>query len=109
MLARLTNSRTPVSIAAHYYTLGYGRRMTAYKRPGLLFHDLDRLRQIASGHGNLQIVFAGKAHPHDDEGKTLIERVAQWAKSLAPEVRFAYMPNYDLRIARLLVAGVDLG
>jgi glycogen phosphorylase len=90
------------------FTLGYGRRMTAYKRPGLLFYDLERLRQIASRHGNLQIVFAGKAHPHDDEGKNLIERVAQWAKSLAPEVRFAYLPNYDLRIARLLVAGVDL-
>jgi starch phosphorylase len=56
-------------------TLGFARRATAYKRADLILSDLDGLRSVASLAGRLQLVFAGKAHPHDEEGKRVIERV----------------------------------
>jgi starch phosphorylase len=90
------------------FTVGFARRATAYKRPDLVFHDAERLRDIARRHGGLQLAFAGKAHPRDDPGKALIQRIVQWAKDLSPEVRIAYLPNYDLAIALQLVSGVDL-
>jgi len=87
--------------------IGFARRMTAYKRPDLLFTDLDRLRAIARRYP-FQIVLGGKAHPRDEEGKRLIERVHLHAHELGDVVPMAYLPNYDLDLARLLVAGTDL-
>jgi len=66
------------------FTVGFGRRATAYKRADLIFRDIDRLKQIASGAGPFQIVFAGKAHPRDDPGKKLIQQVFEAAKSSLP-------------------------
>lgn len=88
-------------------TLGFARRMTAYKRPELLFTDLVRLRAIAQERP-LQIVLAGKAHPHDEEGKRLIELLHRHARELAGSVTVAYLPDYDLDLALLLVAGSDI-
>jgi starch phosphorylase len=87
--------------------LGFARRMTGYKRPDLLFADPQRLRAIARNYP-LQIVLAGKAHPHDESGKRLIEQVHAHARELAGAVRIVYPPNYDLDLARLLVAGADV-
>jgi glycogen phosphorylase len=86
---------------------GFARRMTGYKRPELLFADLDRLRQIG-GRTPFQVVMAGKAHPHDEEGKRLIERLHGHIRELAGAVPAAYLPNYDMTLARYLVAGVDV-
>jgi glycogen phosphorylase len=90
------------------FTLGFARRATAYKRPDLLFHDPDRLRRLAQRSGGLQLVFAGKAHPRDERGKTLIGQIIQQGKALGPAVKLAYLPNYDLELAQLLTAGVDV-
>jgi starch phosphorylase len=90
------------------FTLGFARRATAYKRPDLLFHDPDRLRRMAQQHGPVQLIFAGKAHPRDTRGKALIGQIIQQAKALGPEVKVAYLPNYDLELAQLLTAGVDV-
>lgn len=87
--------------------LGFARRMTAYKRPDLIFTDLDRLRAIARQYP-FQIVLAGKAHPHDGHGKRLIEQVHVHARDLANAMPIVYLPNYDFDLARLLVAGTDL-
>jgi starch phosphorylase len=87
--------------------LGFARRMTAYKRPDLLFSDLDRLRSIARKHP-FQIVFAGKAHPRDADGKRLIELLHRHARAVADAVPVAYLPDYDLALAQTLVAGVDV-
>jgi glycogen phosphorylase len=92
----------------HAFTIGCARRATAYKRPTLLFHDLDRLRAIAARHGPIQVVFGGKAHPQDIEGKELITEIVALGKKLGPELKIIYMPNYDLRLAKLITAGVDL-
>lgn len=88
-------------------TLGFARRMTAYKRADLLFSDLDRLRAIARRHP-FQVVLAGKAHPQDAGGKQLIERLHRYTSELQGTVRVVFLPDYDIRIARLLVAGVDV-
>jgi starch phosphorylase len=90
------------------FTIGFARRSTAYKRSTLLFHDPERLLALAHKHGPLQLVFAGKAHPHDDEGKQLIRRVFAAGRELAGRISIAYLPDYDMQAARLLVSGCDL-
>ena len=67
-----------------------------------------RARRVAVQRCPLQIVFAGKAHPRDEEGKALIQRIFHWHKTLQPDVKIAYLPNYDLDLAVLLTSGVDL-
>ena len=86
--------------------LGFARRMTGYKRPDLLFHDLERLREINARYP-LQIVMAGKAHPHDRDGKALIHAVHADMRAVNPLLA-AFLPNYDMRIAAKLVAGADV-
>lgn len=88
-------------------TLGFARRMTAYKRPDLLFCDLQRLQQIAREHP-FQIVLAGKAHPRDQEGKRLIRALHEHARALSGAIPAVFLPNYDLELAQLCVAGCDV-
>ena len=107
-LVELVRARTRASFEPERFTIGFARRATAYKRPTLLLHDPARLRRLATGHGPLQVVFAGKAHPHDAEGKRLIREIVDQGAQLAPDVRIAYLPDYDLELARDVVAGVDL-
>lgn len=87
--------------------LGFARRMTAYKRPDLLFSDLQRLKDIAKQYP-FQIVIAGKAHPKDTEGKQLIELIHQHIKELSDDIPIAYLPDYDMTLALELVSGVDV-
>lgn len=89
-------------------TIGFARRATHYKRPDLLFTDLDRLRRIVRQVGPLQILYGGKAHPADAEGKQLIRRIFDAAAALGNEVRVIYLPEYDMALAKLLCAGVDV-
>jgi starch phosphorylase len=89
-------------------TIGFARRFAAYKRAGLIFQDLARLKQIVRAAGPIQIVFAGKAHPHDREGKNLIHRIHELRDALRGKVRVAYLTNYDMTLAKLLCAGVDV-
>ena len=87
--------------------LGYARRMTAYKRPELLFSDLERLKVIAQ-RWPFQIVLAGKAHPHDEPGKHAIEMIHRHLRDLSGVVRGVFLPNYDMALALSLVSGVDV-
>ncbi len=87
--------------------IGFARRMTAYKRPGLLFSDIGRLKAIAAKHP-FQLVFAGKSHPSDGAGRGLIRHLHEKIAELAPEVTAIFLPNYDMALARLLVPGVDV-
>ena len=89
-------------------TLGFARRATAYKRAMLVLHDIKRLAKIASQHGPLQLVFAGKAHPRDTEGKKIIRRIFAARESLRGDVSVIYLPNYDMALGRLLCAGSDI-
>ena len=85
----------------------FARRMTGYKRPDLLFDDLERLRRIARDLP-FQVVMAGKAHPRDEGGKALIRTVHAHARALAGAVPIAFVPNYDMALAQTMVAGADL-
>ncbi len=87
--------------------IGFARRMTAYKRPELLFSDIERLRTIARRQP-FQLVLAGKAHPRDDPGKQAIEDIHRHIHSLADSVRAAFVPDYDMAVALDLVAGSDV-
>jgi starch phosphorylase len=108
MLIQEVNSRVNAGFDQDAFTVGFARRATAYKRPDLLFHNPDRLRRIAAQHGTLQVVFAGKAHPRDEEGKALIQKIFHWGKELRPEVKIAFLANYDMELGLLLTAGADL-
>jgi len=90
------------------FTIGFARRATAYKRADLLFYDIDRLIDISSRVGPLQIIYAGKAHPKDTEGKELIQRVVEAGKRLKGKIAVEYLENYDMSLGLLMTAGVDL-
>jgi starch phosphorylase len=90
-------------------TLGFARRFTDYKRPDLILHDLDRFKRLVSDPLRpLQVIFAGKAHPADLDGKRLIQKIFQLAKD--PEFcgRIAFVEDYDQQLAEYLVQGVDV-
>lgn len=106
LIARV-GERTGVTLHPKAPILGFARRMTAYKRPDLLFTDLQRLQAIAAER-SLQIVLAGKAHPHDQGGKQLIELLHRHIRDLAGAVTIVYLPDYDMDTASLLVSGCDL-
>jgi starch phosphorylase len=89
-------------------TLGFARRAATYKRADLIFHDVERLQRIAGQHGGLQLLFAGKAHPADQGGKELIQRVVQIGRSLKDGVAVTYLPNYDMQLGEFLTSGVDV-
>jgi glycogen phosphorylase len=101
------NTRTGISLAADRFTIGFARRMTAYKRPDLLFSDLKRLADMAQRHP-IQIVLAGKAHPRDEPGKQLIETLHAHMSELGGVIPIVYLPDYDMASALLLVSGVDV-
>ena len=89
-------------------TIAFARRAAAYKRADLLFTDLERLKSIAAHVGPLQVIFAGKAHPQDNDGKEMIRKVFQAAHSLSGSVKVVYVPDYDMRWAQLMTSGADL-
>jgi len=89
-------------------TIGFARRATAYKRLDLVFENVDRLQAIADRSGPLQLIFAGKAHPHDQTGKQLIQRVFRMRENLKERITICYLPEYDMELGKLLVAGSDI-
>jgi starch phosphorylase len=100
--------RTNVALDPDVFTLGFARRATPYKRADLMFTDTERLADIAEKVGPMQIVFGGKAHPHDEGGKELIRRIYGAAEKLKGRVTVVYLENYDMAIAAKMVAGVDI-
>jgi starch phosphorylase len=90
------------------FTIGFARRATTYKRTDLIFSDLDRLRAIAAKVGPIQIVYGGKAHPKDDNGKAMIRRIHDSARKLGDAVRVVYVENYEMTLGHLLTSGSDL-
>jgi glycogen phosphorylase len=87
--------------------VGFARRMTGYKRPLLLFSDLDRLTEVASRY-RIQVVIAGKAHPRDQAGKDAIRRLQEISRAVRGKVDCVFLPNYDMQLAMALVAGSDV-
>jgi glycogen phosphorylase len=89
--------------------IGFARRFATYKRADLLFSDPERLSGLlANADRPLQIVLSGKAHPADEGGKALIQRVVAFARSPNAHGRVVFLPDYDMTLARYLVQGVDV-
>jgi starch phosphorylase len=107
-LLSAVEQRSGVRLDSTVFTIGFARRSTAYKRPDLIFHSTARLRSIAERVGPIQLVFAGKAHPHDTGGKEIIRRLHELGRALADGVKFVYLADYDMDTARLMCSGVDL-
>ncbi|MEO5817991.1 MAG: alpha-glucan family phosphorylase [Gemmatimonadaceae bacterium] len=101
-------ARTGVTLDPSLLTIGFARRATPYKRADLIFTDVERLATIARKVGKLQIVFGGKAHPHDGGGKELIRRIFAADERLKGLVEVVYLENYEMALAAKMVAGVDL-
>jgi len=90
-------------------TIGFARRFATYKRAGLLFSDIDRLsRLVRDPDRPVQIVFAGKAHPADRPGQRVIQEIFQRSRSPELRGRVFILEDYDMRVARFLVQGVDV-
>ena len=90
-------------------TLGFARRFSPYKRGALLFKDLQRaIRILSHARRPIQIIFAGKARPGDDEGKRIIQRLMEWCRHPALRDRVAFIEDYDMYTAELMVHGVDV-
>jgi starch phosphorylase len=106
ILIDYVNSVSDAGMDCDTLTIGFARRATAYKRADLLFSDLKRLEQIATG--KIQIVYAGKAHPKDTVGKQLIEKIYSYKKMFKGKIRIAFIENYNMGIALKLVSGVDI-
>jgi len=97
-----------VQLSRTALTIGFARRAALYKRADLILSDPNQLRDISKHVGSVQLIFAGKAHPKDEPGKEIIRRVVHVAKQLKNDVTILYLEDYDMFLAQLLTAGVDL-
>ena len=89
--------------------IGFGRRFATYKRAHLLFTDLDRLAKIVNNEQfPIQFVFTGKAHPADGGGQGLIKHIIEISRRPEFQGKIIFLENYDMRLARHLIAGVDV-
>jgi glycogen phosphorylase len=96
-------------LSPYTLTISFARRFATYKRATLLFRDPERLKRLLTNPDRpVQIVFAGKAHPHDIPGKNLIKDIVHYASD--PEIRskIVFLENYDLEVAKFLVSGSDI-
>ena len=107
-LLSLIKEQTNISLSTDVLTIGFARRATAYKRADLVFSNLDWLTAISQQAGALQFVFAGKAHPKDHGGKELIGRIFEVSRQLQHRISIVFLENYDIDLARSVVAGVDV-
>lgn len=90
-------------------TIGFARRFATYKRADLIFYDADRLKKLLSNRWQpIQIIFAGKAHPNDDPGKMILQRIFNAARNPEFSGRIAFVEDYGEQFAQYLVHGVDL-
>lgn len=100
------NKVTGVGMDYDTLTIGFARRATAYKRASLLFYDTERLKRI--GTGKIQVIYAGKAHPRDIDGKKNIQEIIGRARELKDKIKIVYLPGYDMELGLTMVSGVDV-
>ena len=107
-LMGFVNSETGAGMDENILTIGFARRAATYKRGDLIFTDMERFKHISNEKGKIQIVYGGKAHPRDHEGKELIKRIF-WAKNeLQHDIKIAYLENYNMTLGAMITSGVDV-
>jgi starch phosphorylase len=97
---------TGAEFDADVLTIGFARRAATYKRADLLFTDVKKLLDVGSG--QVQLIFAGKAHPHDEPAKDIIKRIISISKEIGAAIPTVFLENYNMELAQVLTAGVDL-
>ena len=97
-----------ITMSLDVMTIGFARRATQYKNANLILTDIDRLIDINDRVGKFQIIFSGKAHPHDLPGKELIQRIYRAKEQLIDKIKIVYLPNYSMRLSKLLTSGADI-
>jgi starch phosphorylase len=107
-LIHLVNRETNAGMDPSILTIGFARRATRYKRWELIFMDIERLKSITSRAGQFQIIYSGKAHPRDFDGKEAIKRVFEARDKLRDHVKVAYLENYDMEIGKMMTSGSDI-
>lgn len=100
------NKHAPVPFDEDTLTIAGARRVVSYKRPELLYTNLERLKEVCAG--KVQIIHAGNAHPQDPFGQEVIQRMIERSRTLKDSVRIAYLPNYNPDLAALMVSGADV-
>lgn len=108
MLIEYVNRETNEGLDFDVLTFGFARRSATYKRGGLLFHDITKLKELVSKAGPIQIIYAGKAHPQDQPGKDVIKHIFQIKEQLKQSIKIVYLENYDIEMAQKLTSGVDI-
>ena len=90
-------------------TIGFARRFATYKRAPLIFQQFDNIVKLAHDQKRpLQFIFAGKAHPRDDEGKRFIQQIIHLSKHSELVGNLVFIENYDIHVARQMVSGCDV-
>ena len=105
-LLHYANSQLSKALDPNILTIGFARRAATYKRAQLIFKDVKRL--IGLGAGKIQLVFSGKAHPNDKEGKELIYGIIKNAKKFEGKIKIIYLENYNMWLGKLITTGVDV-
>ncbi len=105
-LINRVKSETGIQFTEDRLTIGFARRFATYKRANLVFHDLERLREL--GAGKIQFVFSGKAHPRDQGGKDLIKSIFESAGEIENDIPVAFLEDYDMSIGLDMTSGVDI-
>jgi len=102
------NGKSNTGMNYETFTIGFARRLSTYKRAGLLFFDINRLINISKKTGKIQIVFAGKAHPKDMHGKELLKKIFECMQIVKKDIKIVYLENYDVELGKIITSGVDL-
>ena len=106
-LKQLIENEHDTEFDTEVFTIGFARRSTGYKRPTLIFKDVQRLENLADTYNGLQIVFGGKAHPNDQQGKELISQVLKYSEMLE-NVDVYFIEDYGMEEALEMLSGSDL-
>jgi len=107
-LVQYINEVENTNFDADTFTIGFARRATGYKRVDLLFSDVERLKDIANRVGKIQLVFAGKSHKRDNQGKDMIRRIFSLKHEMKDSIKIVFLENYNMELAKKIIPGVDV-
>jgi starch phosphorylase len=105
-LIHYVNAVSGVGFSDDFLTISFARRATAYKRATLIFADIEYLLNLSFD--RVQFIFAGKAHPRDESGKTLIREITEIGQHYEDRLRLVFLPNYNIWLASLMTQGADV-
>ncbi len=108
-LIEYVKKTTDIDLDMNKFTIAFAKRFVKYKRPDLIFHDIERLKSIVKEKGAIQLIFSGKAHPGDEEGKSLLRKIFEIKNTLNdPNITIVFLENYGIEAARFLTSGCDI-